>query len=245
MQAAKSNRLKPDLQALYPSRMESISELINFDIRHTMFRNATRFVDYELIPGDIFEFGVYTGRSLALIAHYHEVNKKSIHQVDFARRIVGFDSFEGLPAGGEHPRWKTGLFSVNHSFHPICKQGDKVTQDIIFMLFEKYDLPAPWIESGPFTEVLPRVIGTKYQKAALVHVDCDLYESTRTVLFSIAPILQEGTILLFDDWFNFRGSKAKGEQKAFFEFVESQTKWGFTEYQCYATFGKSFIITSA
>jgi O-methyltransferase len=225
--------------------MESISELINFDIRHTMFRNATRFVDYELVPGDIFEFGVYTGRSLALLAHYHEVNKRSIHQIDFPRRVVGFDSFAGLPAGDEHPRWKTGMFSVNHSFHPICKQGDRVTEQIIYMLFEKYNLPPPCIEAGEFSQVLPQVIGSKYRQAALVHVDCDLYESTKTVLYGLAPILQEGSILLFDDWFNFRGSKHKGEQKAFFEFMDSQKNWGFTEYQSYATFGKSFIITPA
>jgi len=222
--------------------MDSISQLIDFDIRHSMFRNATRFVDYELVPGDIFEFGVYTGRSLALLAHYHEVNKKSIHQIDFLRRLVGFDSFEGLPGGDGHPRWKPGMFRVNHSFHPICKPGERVTERVIFALFEQYQLPPPVIEAGEFSEVLPRVIGTKYKQAAVVHVDCDLYESTKTVLFGLQPILQEGTVLLFDDWFNFRGSKEKGEQKAFFEFMASQTRWSFADYQTYATFGKSFIV---
>jgi hypothetical protein len=222
--------------------MESIAELIDFDIRHSMFRNATRFVDYELVHGDIFEFGVYTGRSLALLAHYHEVNKKSIHHIDFTRRVVGFDSFEGLPGGDEHPRWKTGMFRVNHSFHPICKKGERVTPEIIYMLFEKYELPPPIIEAGLFSQVLPKVIGPKYQAAAVVHIDCDLYESTKAVLFGIQPALQEGTILLFDDWFNFRGSRHKGEQKAFFEFMERQKDWTYSSYQPYATFGNSFII---
>jgi O-methyltransferase len=222
--------------------MESISELINFDIRHSMFRNATRFVDYELVPGDIFEFGVYTGRSLALLAHYHEVNKKSIHHIDFSRRVAGFDSFEGLPSGDDHPRWKSGMFRVNHSFHPICKQGERVSPQVIYKLFEKYELPPPAIEAGSFSEVLPKVIGSKYQAAAVVHIDCDLYESTRAVLSGIQSILQEGTILLFDDWFNFRGSKDNGEQKAFFEFMGSQRHWSFSQYQPYATFGNSFII---
>jgi O-methyltransferase len=223
--------------------MDRISELIEFDIRHSMFRNATRFVDYELIPGDIFEFGVYTGRSLALLAHYHEVNKKGIHKIDFTRRVAGFDWFEGLPSSDDHPRWRPGMFRVNHSFHPICKPGEKVTPEVITALFEQYQLPVPIIEAGEFSAVLPKVIGTKYTQAAVVHIDCDLYESTRTVLFGLEPILQEGTIFLFDDWFHFRGSKHKGEQRAFFEFIESQDKWSFIEYQTYATFGKSFIIT--
>jgi O-methyltransferase len=223
--------------------MDRISELIDFDIRHSMFRNATRFVDYELIPGDIFEFGVYTGRSLALLAHYHEVNRQGIHKIDFVRRVVGFDSFEGLPSSDDHPRWKAGMFRVNHSFHPICKPGEKVTPSLILALFQQYQLPVPSIEAGDFSETLPRTIGTKYKQAALVHIDCDLYDSTRTVLFGLEPILQEGTVLLFDDWFHFRGSKEKGEQKAFFEFFASQNVWSFIEYQTYATFGKSFIIT--
>jgi len=222
--------------------MESISELINFDIRHSMFRNATRFVDYELVPGDIFEFGVYTGRSLALLAHYHQVNKKSIHQIDFERRVVGFDSFQGLPGGDDHPRWKPGMFRVNHSFHPICKKGEPVTPRVIEMLFEKYELPPPRIEAGEFSQILPKVIGSKYHAAAIVHIDCDLYESTHAVLVGIHSVLQEGSILLFDDWFNFRGSRHKGEQKAFFEYVDGQQDWTFTPYQTYATFGNSFIV---
>ncbi len=222
--------------------MDSIEELIQFDLRHAMFRNATRFVDYELLPGDIFEFGVYTGRSLALLAHYHEVNKKSIHRIDFSRRVVGFDSFEGLPGSDDHPRWKPGMFKVNHSFHPIAKQGDRVGPPVIQALFDKYGLPAPIIEAGEFSQSLPRLIGSKYRAAAVVHIDCDLYESTRAVMFGIQSMLQEGTILLFDDWFNFNGSRHKGEQRAFWEFAESQRTWTFTPYQPYATFGNSFIV---
>jgi hypothetical protein len=224
--------------------MDSISQLIDFDIRHTMFRSATRFVDYEMIPGDIFEFGVYTGRSLALLSHFHEVNRKSIHHIDFTRRVVGFDSFEGLPADDGHPRWKPGMFRVNHSFHPICKQGEKVTEQVIFSLFEQYQLPVPLIEAGEFSKTLPQVIGSKYTKAAILHIDCDVYESTKSVLFGLQPILQEGTVLLFDDWFHFRGSRHKGEQKAFFEFFASQDQWSYIDYHAYATFGKSFIVTT-
>ena len=135
------------------------------------------------------------------------------------------------------------MFSVNHSFHPICKKGEKVTENVIYSLFEKYNLPKPEIETGDFRQTLPKLIGAKYTKAALVHVDCDLYESTKSVLFGLHPIFQEGTVLLFDDWFNFKGSKHKGEQKAFYEYMNSQSQWTYLEYQSYATFGKSFILT--
>src|SRR4051812_2505901 len=49
-----------------------IKSLIDFDARYEMFYRAVRFIDYEMIPGDIVEFGVYTGRSLALLSHCHK-----------------------------------------------------------------------------------------------------------------------------------------------------------------------------
>jgi hypothetical protein len=64
------------------------------------------------------------------------------------------------------------------------------------------------------------------------------------VLDGITPVLQEGTLLIFDDWFNFKGNKNKGEQKAFYEYFGSQNVWDYVEYQTYATFGKSFVVTN-
>lgn len=218
--------------------MELLNKLIDFDIRRDIFRNVTRFVDYELIEGDIFEFGVYTGRSLALLSHFHQLNKQSIHKIPFERKIVGFDSFNGLPCTDGHPRWQTELFSINHSYHPICKLGEKVTPSVVYELFEKCELPKPFIEHEDFNHTLKPT----YQKSAIIHIDCDVYQSTKDVLIKMEPTFQEGTIILFDDWFNFKANPNKGEQRAFKEFVNI-TKWKFIEYQTYATFGKSFIVT--
>jgi O-methyltransferase len=223
--------------------VSDINVLLDFDVRSSFFKTAIRFIDYELIEGDIFEFGVYTGRSLALLSYFHEKSKQSIHKIDFNRNIVGFDSFDGLPESDNHPRWKKNMFGVNHSYHPTCKIGDKVTPDTIYHLFETYNLPKPNIEVGDFSHTIDYVIPSKYKKAAMVHIDCDLYESTKMVLNKISPIIQEGTLLVFDDWFNFKGNKNKGEQKAFYEYFNGQIKWNYIEYQTYATFGKSFIIT--
>lgn len=222
--------------------MRNINKLIKFDIRSIFFKTAIRFIDYELIRGDILEFGIYTGRSLALLSYYHELSKKDIHKINFKRNIVGYDSFKGLPGSDDHPRWHKNMFSNNHSYHPFCKLGEKVTDHTTYKLFEYYKLPKPIIEVGDFNATIPKTINIKYKKAALIHIDCDLYKSTKYILYSMESILQEGTLLLFDDWFNFKGNKNKGEQKAFYEFFNN-SKWSYIEYQTYATFGKSFIIT--
>jgi hypothetical protein len=75
-----------------------------------------------------------------------------------------------------------------------------------------------------------------------VHIDCDLYESTKVVLEGVAPILQEGTLLLFDEWFSYKGNPARGEARAFFEFLESHREWGSQAYHAYGPWSNSFIL---
>ncbi|MDE3180562.1 MAG: hypothetical protein KGM47_12995 [Acidobacteriota bacterium] len=77
--------------------------------------------------------------------------------------------------------------------------------------------------------------------AAFVHVDCDLYESAKVVLKFIEPLLIDGTILIFDDWFCFRGNPGLGEQRAFNEWARALPDWRFTEYQKEGPWRMSFI----
>ena len=37
-------------------------------------------------------------------------------------------------------------------------------------------------------------------RAAIVMIDCDLYESTVTVLAFLTPLVAQGTIIIFHDW---------------------------------------------
>ena len=58
-------------------------------------------------------------------------------------------------------------------------------------------------------------------KLLYVHIDCDLYTSTKTVLNLIRDKLTAWEFnLVFDDWFHFRGNKNKGERLAFKEFLQ-------------------------
>ena len=52
-------------------------------------------------------------------------------------------------------------------------------------------------------------------KAAVVHIDCDLYASTVAVLDFITPFVIDGTVIVFDDFFYYRGHPKKGERGAF------------------------------
>lgn len=77
--------------------------------------------------------------------------------------------------------------------------------------------------------------------AAALHIDCDLYESTEVALSFVGPLLVDGTILIFDDWYCFKGNPDLGEQRAFKEWAEGQKKWRFTEYHKEGPWRNSFI----
>ena len=215
-----------------------MTQMIVRDPRWTTFCRAVEYVNYEAVPGDIVEFGVFTGISLALLSKAHSFDPKGM-----MRKVVGFDSFRGLPGSDEaHARWQPGDCSSNHSWHPLLRVDDPVTPDVTLSLFEACALEAPVLHVGPFETTLAIAFPDVHPRVALVHVDCDLYESTRDALAAVAPVLQDGAVLLFDDWFHYRGHPEKGESRAFSEFLATHPEWGAVQYQPYATFCNSFIL---
>lgn len=225
----------------YSKDFQLKKELIDSDIRYQAFQKAIRFVNYELVEGDIFEFGVYTGRSLALleIAHQDYVDN-CIHKISFSRNFIGFDSFKGL-FETDHPRWHNGSFSVNHSWHPSIKIGEPVSKEKVLEFFNMLGLKSPLIIEGYFKESVQEFFKKYTKKAAIIHIDCDSYENTKLILENIKSALQEGTIIMFDDWFNYKANPDKGEAKAFNEFKKNEREFSFIEYFQYGTFCKAFI----
>jgi O-methyltransferase len=214
------------------------------DVRYEMCSRAIRFINYELVPGDILEFGVYSGRSLSMFAHAHEQYlSKVIHKCDLPRKIIGLDSFQGLPIDTDaHPRWSKGMFAKNHSAHPTIGQGEPVTPDAVCTFFSKIGLDKPHVISGEYSSPEVRSQLSAISKAiALVHIDCDLYESTLVALQLVEDMLQEGCIMMFDDWFNYKADSSKGEQKAVNQWLQA-SKWELMPYHPYGTFCMSFIV---
>lgn len=220
---------------------------LKYDARTAFFVNAVQFLNWERVEGDVLEFGVSVGKSLTLLAQLLRENLELWKYADAAchsRRIAGFDTFSGLPPDDvEHPRWQAGSFATNYlTGHPTLAYGAPITPESIRRLFTTIGLAPPELEVGLFSDTLPTTISHKYQKAALVHIDSDLYPSARQVLFGIEPILQSGTLLCFDDWFMYRGSPEQGEQRAFREFLEAHPHWQAIPYQSYSVFCTSFIL---
>jgi predicted O-methyltransferase YrrM len=114
------------------------------------------------------------------------------------RHFVGFDSFRGLP---EH--WVGSRYSrVNFD-----RKGQKPKV-----------APNVTLVEGWFDQTLPAFLALKDEPIGFVHVDCDIYSSTKTVLELIAHRLAPGAVIAFDEFFNYKGYELH-EYKAFFEFA--------------------------
>jgi Macrocin-O-methyltransferase (TylF) len=114
------------------------------------------------------------------------------------RIVHGFDSFEGLPEAWSGFNLGKGAFDL-HGRLPRVPKNVRLHRG----WFED-SLPV-WLEANPGA-------------AAFVHVDCDLYSAARTVLSLLADRIVPGTVIVFDEYFNFPNWE-QHEYKAFQEFA--------------------------
>lgn len=133
------------------------------------------------------------------------------------KEVHGFDSFEGLPESwANNPE---GTFTT-HGKLPKVPSNVKL-----------------W--KGYFEHSLPIWCKNHDAPIAFLHIDCDLRSSTETVLTELANQIKQGTVILFDDYFNFPGWQEDGHA-VLTEFLE---KHGFSaEYIGYGFKELSMII---
>ncbi len=83
---------------------------------------------------------------------------------------------------------------------------------------------------GWFEKILPSFLADHPQEVAFLHIDCDLYSSTKTVLESFSPRICPGCVIVFDEYFNYAGWRM-GEYKAFQEYVHTHgTKYRYLAF---------------
>lgn len=83
--------------------------------------------------------------------------------------------------------------------------------------------PGVHLVAGWFSESIPAWLQACGESVQLLHVDCDLYESARDVLFGLNDRLQPGAVILFDELVDFTGSSypnwRDGEWRALLEWL--------------------------
>ena len=196
--------------------------------RDEFFLKCMRFIAFNQVKGDYLEFGCFSGVSFRFAYKYSKLEGLSM-------RLYAFDSFAGLPESkgiDVEPQWKAGcLHQTVEDFENILKSAG--------IRKSEYTL-VPGYYSESLTEDTQEKL--KIKKAALILVDCDLYESTVPVLNFILPYLQTGTIVALDDFYLFKGDPDRGEQRALREFLQQHPEIELVEYLNFGWHGKSYIV---
>lgn len=190
------------------------------------------------VQGDIAEFGTMTGRTASIMASavnrcdrdYSKYNTKRIHL---------FDSFIGLPDAEskidkESPQVKSGVWSKG-----TCKG---ISKELLVKMCSKY-IPKDRITiyDGWFKDTLCQI--SKETTFALIHIDCDLYQSTIEVLDYLFANqhVDEGSAIFFDDYNCNRASPELGERRAWKEIIEKYSVI-FSDGGEYGSACRKFII---
>jgi Methyltransferase domain len=150
---------------------------------------------------ELIEFSL---TAVAIEGHYLEFGVFTGGTIRFiARRIGkctihGFDSFAGLPEA-----WSG--FNLGGKTFDVKGRLPRVPNNVL-------------LHRGYFATSLPKWLHDHPGQVAFMHLDCDLYSSTKAVFTLIAPRLANGTVILFDEYFNYPNWE-QHEFKAFQEFV--------------------------
>lgn len=168
------------------------------------------------IPGDIAEFGVASGASFKAFVRINNIlNKSRYHKVSI-KSVYGFDSFEGLPKlnkmidlaqtnGIERGEMREGGFNSSETLENLEKFCSKN---------QNCQLVKGWF-SDTLNDFLSRNPSISF---SLIHVDCDIYSSTKEVLSLCLKRLNVGGVVLFDEIFH---RSFPGETSAFWEVYNS------------------------
>lgn len=147
------------------------------------------------------EFGVWRGSTIRHIADY-----RAHHRDQPATPIFGFDAFRGLPEKwrDDNTNAARGSFSMGGAPPTLSARHQELIEFV----------------PGWFNESLPPFLHRQRKPVSFLHIDCDLYSSTLTVLqlLTASNRLRPGSLVVFDEIFGYRDFR-QHEMRALWEWL--------------------------
>jgi O-methyltransferase len=151
-------------------------------------------------------------------------------------QYFAFDSFEGFPEGTNiesHPQYIPGAVATSEAEFLRLLKTFSQSIDRVQLITGFYD--------KSLTTELASELSAINTKASLITVDCNLYESYRSVFAWIEQFLQPGTVLYLDDFNTHRAQPTQGPRRAWSEFTEF-SKFKYEPFLPVGWCGYSFIV---
>jgi len=200
------------------------------------------YITTSQIEGDYIEFGVYQGgtfvESWRQWFSYKKWVDKQLKSSEKWRneawneyshnepKFYGIDSFSGIPKNNESDtHFLEGTYSADRElvYNKCIKEGmDKDRFELVQSFYSDLTI-----------ENLPK-------KASVIHIDSDIYQSAIEALRLCRSSIQQGTVVLFDDYNCFSASNNQGERRAIKEFSK-ESGIEFEPWFAYRNVGQAFI----
>ena len=176
--------------------------------------------------GKYVEFGVSRGTSMACM---HHVLKK--HKA--LSRLVGFDSFEGMPADTTGSHWHPGQYhsTLAATRHYLASNGVDLS---------RVELIKGWFDETLTDELQARLALTK---TSIFMVDCDIYSASKQALSFCAPLIGKHALLIFDDWGWTEETNELGQKEAFRELMSANATLSARELPGYIPQSRIFLLS--
>jgi O-methyltransferase len=176
--------------------------------------------------GDYLEFGVSRGTSMTCV--YKCMSDAGLRR----NRLIGFDSFEGMPPEAASEGWAPGQY---HSTIGATRS---------YLRRKQVDLDRVMLVKGWFKDTLTDKTRQEFalKKASLIMVDCDIYSASKDALTFCEPHIRKHAAILFDDW-GWRADKgAIGQKEAFEEFLDEHPDLTAEPLPTYRSQARVFLI---
>lgn len=206
------------------------------------FLRAWEFVASSGIVGDYLEFGVLAGFTA-------RINAEIVRDLLLWPDLHLFDSFDGLPEytspvdANSYDIAGRNVWADKMRFPDwyVEQLGEPIDRHVARALCEVVSPNRVHVRRGFFSETLKEPLG---RKAAVVHVDCDLYQSTVEVFTRLyeTDVFQDGCVLMFDDYNCFKANPNYGERRAFREFLEGQSRFTASPWFTYGFNGAAYFL---
>ena len=184
---------------------------------------GVEYIYASAVPGHIAEFGTMSGATATTIGRAMRDGdqryrlSEQMHGID-ERSLYLFDSFQGFPKTN-NPIDAASPHVATDVWGPGVARG-LTAPELHSACAEIFGPDRVKVTPGWFNETLPGFRSDL--RFALVSIDCDLYESTASVLEYLLgkQTYSDGCAVFFDDWYCNRGSPEFGEQKAWAEYTQ-------------------------
>jgi hypothetical protein len=155
------------------------------------------------LPGEVVECGVYKGASLLRLLSFRE-----LLEAPDSRRVIAFDAFGRFPRNGDQAEsaWIEGFEREG---------GDGIPASELERILARKGFRNTELVPGDINQTVPTYAQAHGElRIALLHIDVDCHEPTRTALEHLFDRVVPGGLVVFDDY-----GRVAGATRAVDEFL--------------------------